>query len=105
MRYSRIASAGFPSGAYSYAGLGQAWLSKAQYWLAKIHQEEGSSSAGGEEDDTVAEKRRHTANYVEARAVLMPAVDFFGRAVQNAQNQHGLTGELLVLVGYFLLLY
>lgn len=50
----------------------------------------------------MAERRRHTANYVEARAVLMPAVDFFGRAVQNAQNQHCLTGQLLALVSYHL---
>lgn len=53
----------------------------------------------------MAENRRHTANYVEARAVLMPAVDFFGRAVQNAQDQHRLTGELLALVSYLLPLY
>ncbi|KAH8144745.1 uncharacterized protein LAJ45_11246 [Morchella importuna] len=77
-------------------GLGQAWLSKAQYWLAKIHQEEGSAS-GTEEDDRAEEKRRHTANYVEARAVLIPAVEFFGRAVQNAHIRQCLTGELLAL--------
>lgn len=48
----------------------------------------------------MAENRRHTANYVEARAVLMPAVDFFGRAVQIAQDQNRLTGELLAFVSY-----
>lgn len=77
-------------------GLGQAWLSKAQYWLSKIHLEEGSSS-GTEEDDRIQEKRRHTANYVEARAVLIPAVEFFGRAVQNSHIRQCLTGELLAL--------
>lgn len=83
-----------------YIGLGQAWLSKAQYWLAKIYHEEGSPASMSDEDDAVAEKRRHTANYVEARAVLMPAVDFFGRSVQSAQVQGCLTGDLLALVSF-----
>ncbi|KAL7272078.1 hypothetical protein RUND412_005129 [Rhizina undulata] len=78
-------------------GLGQAWLSKAQYWLAKIHREEGSPSTSDEDDDGIAERRRHTADYVEARATLLPAVDFSARAVQSAQNQCCLTGELLAL--------
>lgn len=52
----------------------------------------------------MAENRRHTANYVEARAVLMPAVDFFGSAVQIAQDQNRLTGDLLALVSYLLFL-
>ncbi|KAL0639692.1 hypothetical protein Q9L58_001259 [Maublancomyces gigas] len=94
--WNRVLSS-HPTNIEALKGLGQAWLSKAQYWLARIHQEEGCSSTSGEEDDAVAENRRHTANYVEARAVLMPAVDFFGRAVHIAQDQHRLTGELLAL--------
>lgn len=73
--------------------LGQAWLWKSQFWLAKIHHEDSN-----EDDDRVAERRRHTPNYVEARAALIPAVDFFVRVVECASQQRCLTGELLVLV-------
>ncbi|KAF8544247.1 hypothetical protein BDD12DRAFT_59963 [Trichophaea hybrida] len=81
-----------PSHVVALTGLGSAWLSKAQYLLARIHREE---KACRDIDDASAERRLHTADYVEARAMLQPAVDFFARAVENARNQGRLTGPLL----------
>jgi len=75
--------------------LGQAWLSKSQYWLAQVCHEDRS-----DDDDDVAERRRYTPNYVEARAALMPAVDFFARAADSASRQNCLTGGLLALVSH-----
>jgi hypothetical protein len=42
-----------------------------------------------------ADARAHTADYVEARGVLIPAVDYFSRAVDVADREGVLTGELL----------
>ena len=63
--------------------------------MAKVYHEDRS-----DDDDDVAEYRRYTPNYVEARAALRPAVDFFAQAVDSASRQNGLTGELLVLVSH-----
>lgn len=99
-------------------GLGQAWLARAQACLARIHHEEGSPSSGsgsggrpgtsGSQSYTTsddardfaraaadADARLHTADYVEARGILLPATEYFRKAVDAADNQSRLTGELL----------
>ena len=45
-----------------------------------------------------AESRLHTADYVEARGILLPAVEYLRRAVEMARTQDKLTGDLLSLV-------
>ncbi|KAF8424592.1 hypothetical protein EV426DRAFT_665271 [Tirmania nivea] len=91
IEYNRILST-YPSHVGALRALGQAWLSKSQYWLAKVCHEDRS-----DDDDDVAECRRYTANYVEARAALIPAVDFFAQAFDSASRQNCLTGELLAI--------
>ncbi|KKY15478.1 hypothetical protein UCRPC4_g06345 [Phaeomoniella chlamydospora] len=101
-------------------GLGQAWLLRSQPCLARIHHNEASSSSSGgssaaligapgrpytsvdEARDTAraiqeADARLHTADYVEARGMLLPATEYFSRAVENAESQNVLTGNLLAL--------
>lgn len=93
------------------AGIGQYWLSKAQPYLARLPDNSSSSGGGssqnpGEEyqqqqakgNTTDEDARLNTADYVEARAVLIPAVDYFARAVSAAYSQSALTGELLATV-------
>jgi hypothetical protein len=103
------------------SGLGQAWLARAQAPLARIHREEGSSSSGsgsagrpgtsGSQTYTAsddardfarsaaqADARLHTADYVEARGILLPATEYFKKAVEAADSQSKLTGDLLSLV-------
>jgi hypothetical protein len=41
----------------------------------------------------------HTPEYVEARAILVPAVEYFKRAVDTARCQGKLNGQLLAMVG------
>ncbi|KAI1626058.1 hypothetical protein EDD37DRAFT_329510 [Exophiala viscosa] len=98
-------------------GVGQAWLARSQIALARIHRVEGSSSSGSsgrphsmsermsyssaeeardaERAIMEADARAHTADYVEARGMLIPAVDYFVRAVELADRDGGTTGELL----------
>lgn len=98
-------------------GLGQAWLARSQSVLARIHRTEGSSSSGSsgrpqslpdrfayssseeardaERATAEADARAHTADYVEARGMLIPAVDYFSRAIEVAERAGLLTGELL----------
>lgn len=52
-----------------------------------------------------AEQRLHTADYVEARGLLLPAVDYLRQAVDRATSQDSLTGPLLVTVSYCLTLF
>ncbi|KAA8905479.1 hypothetical protein FN846DRAFT_746512 [Sphaerosporella brunnea] len=84
-----------PCNAAILTGLGNLWLSKAQNVLARIHRQE---RATGHIDDLAADRRAGTADYHEARTILQPAIDFFARAVEIAQSQGRLTGELLVKV-------
>ncbi|KAK5013890.1 hypothetical protein LTR60_003631 [Cryomyces antarcticus] len=42
-----------------------------------------------------AEARLHTADYVEARGILLPATEYLNKAVEAAQAQNMLTGDLL----------
>jgi hypothetical protein len=43
-----------------------------------------------------AEQFLHTADYVEARGILLPAIEYLQRAVDNAHVQGSVTGALLV---------
>jgi hypothetical protein len=96
-------------------------LSKAQPNLAKIHALDGSSSSSEGSrrrpgsDPTIsmsssqeerhaahaneeAELRLHTGEYVEARGILLPAVEYLRRAVDEAEKQGTLNGHLLITV-------
>ncbi|KAI9741109.1 MAG: hypothetical protein M1834_002822 [Cirrosporium novae-zelandiae] len=111
-----------PEDVETLQGLGQSWLSLAQRLIANIHREDGSSSSSGsllnhrvntstssiiytasdDERDNVqatvdADSRLHNADYVEARGMLLPATDFFRRAVDIAEARGLVTGELLAL--------
>lgn len=98
-------------------GIGQAWFSRAQPALTRIHRLDGSSSSSGgsaswslpsitsSEDEgqntaAVAEAKRRadTADCVEARGFLQPAVEYFERAVAAAPAQQALSGDLLATV-------
>jgi hypothetical protein len=78
-----------------WIGLAEAWLLKAQFWLARIHREE---KRAGAVDDAAHERRLQTENYVEARTFLQPSVDLFANAVDQAREQGLLTGPLLAKV-------
>ena len=45
-----------------------------------------------------AESRLYTSDYVEARGVLLPAIEYLKHAVEAARTQDGTTGELLATV-------
>ena len=45
-----------------------------------------------------AETRLHTADYVEARGILLPAVEYLKQAVDEASSQGNPRGSLLVTV-------
>ncbi|KAF2270382.1 hypothetical protein CC78DRAFT_573656 [Lojkania enalia] len=94
--------------------VGKNWLLRAQKSLAKIHQAERTSSSSGsghgsqeyplsrsEEEQQAfraereAEDRLHTADYVEARGILLPATEYLKRAVNTAQAQNKIHGDLL----------
>ncbi|ERF72206.1 hypothetical protein EPUS_02093 [Endocarpon pusillum Z07020] len=97
-------------------GLGQSWLLRSQNSLARIQREEGSPSSGsyysqarstynGSWDEAAeiarataeANSWRHTANYVEARGTLVPATEYLTRAVNVAERNGVLRGQLLAL--------
>lgn len=93
---------------------GQNWLQRAQKSLAIIHlTERHSSSSGGSTDAPLsrseeirrrnraaieAEDRLSTAEYVEARGILLPATEYLKRAVNVARAQGTATGKLLSMV-------
>ena len=91
-------------------GLGHAWLLKSQRILARIYRDQGSSSTDTSSSclsrdgprtratnnrDTV---RINSQDYVEARDMLRPSVESLDRAIQVADLQNGVSGELLTLV-------
>lgn len=105
--------------------MGQAWLARSQSILARIHCQEGSISSGSsgrprslgelppyssseeardaERAAAEADARAHSGDYVEARTMLIPAVDYFSRAIDVADRDGGLDGDLLSEVGGFVL--
>jgi hypothetical protein len=94
--------------------VGRNWLLRAQNPLAKIYEAEGSSSnsegsqnlpsSSGEEQEQAAraaleaEQSLQTADYVEARGLLLPAVEYFKRAVDITRVQNKVDGPLLATV-------
>lgn len=110
-----------PQNIAALRGIGQAWLSRAQPVLARIHRADGSSSSSGgsssrsaqsrsagEEDRqsaatrAEAERRAGTEDYVEARGFLQPATEYLERAVAAATAQRALSGDLLTTVRLFI---
>ncbi|KAF7502651.1 hypothetical protein GJ744_005405 [Endocarpon pusillum] len=97
-------------------GLGQSWLLRSQSSLARIQREEESPSSDSycsqarstynDSWDEAAEitranaeanSWRHMANYVEARGTLVPATEYLTRAVNVAERNGVLRGQLLAL--------
>ena len=106
-----------PQNVEALTGIGESWLSRAQPALSRIHRHDGSSSSSGgsssrsaqclsssEEDSQSAasvleaERRAGTADYVEARGYLQPAIEYLDLAVAAAQTQQALSGDLLATV-------
>jgi hypothetical protein len=89
---------------------------RAQKSLANVSRvERGSSSSSAAsgsrsheheamiaEDFAEPEQILQTADYVEARGILLPAVEFLERAVNAARYQGRITGHLLCTVCNFL---
>ena len=93
--------------------VGRNWLFRAQKSLAKIQLLErrstssdrslGAPSTSEEQRSTTtstieAEERLSTADFVEARGILLPSIEYLKRAVDNARVQGKLTGSLLSTV-------
>ncbi|KAF1951924.1 hypothetical protein CC80DRAFT_423781 [Byssothecium circinans] len=110
-----LARKSFRSVTYMFIDLllvaGRNWLLRAQRPLARIHETERSSTSSGESQERTlssgeeqkqdakaaleAEHRLHTADYVEARGLLLPAVEYMKHAVGAAEAQNSLCGPLL----------
>ncbi|KAG0638657.1 hypothetical protein HOY80DRAFT_152900 [Tuber brumale] len=82
----------YPDHVRAFEGHGRWWLLNAQQFVAKIAREEES-----DEDDAVADRRRGTENYYQARVAFASAVGLFKQSEENAKKQHCLTGKLLEL--------
>lgn len=90
--------------------IGRNWLLRSQKSLANIYQAERSSSSSDESlysrperrstDRAIveAEQRLNTADYVEARGLLLAATECLQRAVIAARAQGSVTGALLSTV-------
>lgn len=84
--------------------IGRNWLLRAQTSLANIQQAERASSSSSaasvhaSRDHASAEQILNTADYVEARGILLPAIEYFQRAVDAAHAQCNVTGLLLATV-------
>ncbi|CUS09055.1 unnamed protein product [Tuber aestivum] len=82
----------YPEHATAFEGHGRWWLLNAQQYVAKISREEGS-----DEEDAVADRRRGTEDYYQARVAFSSAVGLFKQSEENAKKHHCLTGKLLEL--------
>lgn len=84
--------------------IGENWLLRAQKPLSNIHRAEGSSTDSDDSHNQMGtssletQRRLDTADYVEARALLLPAVEYLKRAVDVAHAQHLINGALLAKV-------
>ncbi|MCJ1367777.1 hypothetical protein MMC16_006911 [Acarospora aff. strigata] len=106
-----------PENVTTLRGLGQAWTLKAHPFLERIQREERSISSGssqphsGNGDYTPSDDEReaaraaaeldarlNTADYVEARGMLLPAAEYFQRAVRAAEEQRLLDGDILTTI-------
>ncbi|KAF4555986.1 Hypothetical protein D9617_2g059530 [Elsinoe fawcettii] len=94
------------------ANIGTNWLMKAQSILVRIHEQERSPTSSAEgsstrsfsppaidgsngQYDSEREARLGMPDYVEARGLLQPAVEYFDRAVRIATQSNRLTSDLL----------
>lgn len=96
--------------------LGHSWLLRSQFWLARIQVEEGSGGSSGSgipvhpppTADEIGSTHsaadlnfgRYGPDYVEARGTLVPATEYFDRAVNAAHAESRLSGQLLTLVSH-----
>jgi hypothetical protein len=85
---------------------------RAQKSLANIHRAERGSSSSSTASGSAstshasttsrafaeAEQLLNTADYVEARGILQPAIEYLQRAVEWARAQGNLSGSLLATV-------
>jgi hypothetical protein len=92
--------------------IGRNWLSRAQKSLANIYRADrgsSSSSAASTSPSQESEARReralaeaeqalNTADYVEARGILSPAIDYLQRAVNSSYARGTVSGTVLVTV-------
>jgi hypothetical protein len=86
--------------------IGRHWLLRAQKALASIaraenelHPNEGSSPYPAQfttQPQLGTQERTNGADYVEARALLVPATDYLQSAVDAAGEKGELTGHLLL---------
>ncbi|KAL9112666.1 MAG: hypothetical protein Q9187_007733, partial [Circinaria calcarea] len=93
-----------PDNVVALQGLGHAWLLRSQETLARIYREEGSPSSSG---SSTANTRRAEArqddiriaspDYVQARNLLRPSLEFLDRAIEVTTSQGIVSGELLAL--------
>ncbi|MCJ1232999.1 hypothetical protein MMC14_000953 [Varicellaria rhodocarpa] len=99
-----------PNNARALQGLGQAWLFKSEETLARIYRDTGSSSSDANGSPSASTRRSQTirnstqdnarvasADYVQARDLLRPAIESFDRAIEIADSDGSLTGKLLSL--------
>ncbi|PUU73379.1 hypothetical protein B9Z19DRAFT_1095110 [Tuber borchii] len=82
----------YPDHVGAFEGHGRWWLLNAQQFVAKI-----ASSEESDEEDSVADRRRGTENYYQARVAFASAVSLFKQSEENAKKHHCLTGKLLEL--------
>ncbi|PVH93224.1 hypothetical protein DM02DRAFT_243248 [Periconia macrospinosa] len=104
----------YPDDVALLALIGENWLLRAQQPLINIHHAEQSSVSSGDSQNATlscperqaraqnaaleAKQRLDTADYVEARTLLLPAVEYLKRAVDAAHAQDKIYGALLVKV-------
>ncbi|MCJ1354650.1 MAG: hypothetical protein MMC33_004639 [Icmadophila ericetorum] len=82
-------------------GHGHAWLLRSQETLARIYRDQRSSS----DETSLPSARTNSMNdslvsshdYVQARDLLRPSLESFDRAIEVADSNSELTGELLAL--------
>jgi hypothetical protein len=100
-----------PNNVPALTGNAQLWVARAQPSLARISQSDRSSSGDSarstrsgasrslsETSDREADQRAGTADYVEARTYLEPAIEFYERAVTAAGAHGAVDGRLLATV-------
>jgi hypothetical protein len=93
--------------------IGRNWLMRAQKSLANVYRAERGSSSSSSASVTApwhdseevsarafaeAEQRLYMPDYVEARGILLPAIEYLQRAVDTAHTQSIVTGSLLSTV-------
>ncbi|KAF2400543.1 hypothetical protein EJ06DRAFT_556839 [Trichodelitschia bisporula] len=85
-----------PGNARVLQGIGEWWLARAQPWLTRIYSDssESDGTAGGTRRAQESELPLHSGDYVEARGLLNPAVEYLRRGAEAAGP--GASGPLLI---------